>query len=212
MTRILLADDEELMRQGLRKLLELAPDIRVVAEAVDGAQALEILERTSVDVLLLDVRMPRVGGLEVLDVLRLRSDGPAALVLTTFDDPELLLEAVRRKARGFLSKAVSLDELVLAIRAVANGATWFQPTVTSNLRRALQSREPVHEAARFDVLTGREAEVLKLVAGGMTNREIASAFSVAEGTVKNQVSSILAKLGVRDRTLAVLRAIEAVII
>jgi DNA-binding NarL/FixJ family response regulator len=212
MTRILLVDDEELMRQGLRKLLELSPDFEVVEEAADGLAALEILGRLTVDVLLLDVRMPRLGGLEVLDALRTNPQRPPTLVLTTFDDPELLLEAARREARGFLSKAVTLEELVMAIRAVAEGATWFQPTVTSNLRKALTSRNGRREAARFDALTEREVEVLKLVAGGLTNREIAQTFSVADGTVKNQVSSILSKLAVHDRTLAVLKAIEAGII
>ena len=164
--------------------------------------------------LLLDVRMPRLGGLEVLDALRNNPQRPATLVLTTFDDPELLLEAARRGRAGFLSKAVTLEELVLAIRAVADGATWFQPTVTSNLRRALVSRNPRREAEapQIDSLTEREVEVLKLVAGGLTNREIAQTFSVADGTVKNQVSSILSKLAVHDRTLAVLKAIEAGII
>ncbi|MBC8025890.1 MAG: response regulator transcription factor [Steroidobacteraceae bacterium] len=212
MTRILLVDDEELMRQGLRKLLELSPDFEVVAEASDGLSALETLGRIKIEVMLLDVRMPRMGGLEVLDALRTNPDRPATIVLTTFDDPELLLEAARREARGFISKAVTLEELVLAIRAVADGATWFQPTVTSNLRKALVSRSSGREAAQFDSLTEREVEVLKLVAGGLTNREIAQTFSVADGTVKNQVSSILSKLAVHDRTLAVLKAIEAGII
>jgi DNA-binding NarL/FixJ family response regulator len=162
--------------------------------------------------MLLDVRMPRLGGLEVLDALRRNPRRPATLVLTTFDDSELLLEAARREARGFLSKAVTLEELIMAIRAAADGATWFQPTVSSNLRRALTSRSNGREAAQFDSLTEREVEVLKLVAGGLTNREIAQTFSVADGTVKNQVSSILSKLGVHDRTLAVLKAIEAGII
>jgi len=212
MTRILLADDEMLIRQGLRKLLELSPEFVVVAEAADGVDALEVLTRVQADVLLLDVRMPRMDGFGVLDALRGRTDRPAALVLTTFDDPELLLEAARREARGFIPKAVSLDELNNAIRAVAAGATWFQPTVTSNLRRAFARRHGLSSASPIDSLTEREVEVLKLVAGGLSNREIAQTFSIADGTVKNQVSSILSKLGVHDRTLAVLKAIEAGII
>jgi DNA-binding NarL/FixJ family response regulator len=211
-TRILLVDDEALMRQGLRKLLEMSPDFAVVEEAADGFAALESLARTPVDVLLLDIRMPRMDGLGVLDALRSDPNRPATLVLTTFDDPELLLEAARREARGFISKAVSLEELIIAIRAVAAGATWFQPTVTSSLRNALTDRHGGHLAAQFDSLTDREVEVLKLVAGGLSNREIAQTFGVADGTVKNQVSSILGKLAVHDRTLAVLKAIEAGII
>jgi DNA-binding NarL/FixJ family response regulator len=212
MTRILLVDDEMLLRQGLRKLLEMSQDFTIVEEAADGFEALDALERIEVDVMLLDIRMPGLDGLGVLDALRTKPKRPAALVLTTFDDPELLLEAARREARGFISKAVSLQELTLAIRAVARGATWFQPTVTSSLRRALADPKARHAPAQLDCLSHREVQVLRLIAGGLSNREIAQTFSVADGTVKNQVSSILGKLGVHDRTLAVLKAIEAGII
>ncbi len=212
MTRILLVDDEVLMRQGLRKLLEMSADLVVVEEAADGLAALQALARITVDVLLLDIRMPRMDGLGVLDALRSDPNRPATLVLTTFDEPELLLEAARREARGFISKAVSLEELMTAIRAVAAGATWFQPTVTSSLRNALSERGGRHVAAQSDSLTEREVEVLKLVAGGLSNREIAQTFGVADGTIKNHVSNILAKLSVHDRTLAVLKGIEAGII
>jgi DNA-binding NarL/FixJ family response regulator len=212
MTRILLADDEALIRAGLRKLLELTPDFSIVAEAADGVEALEAIALCTADVVLLDIRMPRLDGLGVLDALRGQPQRPATLVLTTFDDPELLLEAARREACGFIPKAVSLDELNTAIRAVASGATWFQPSVTSNLRKAFDTRRGGRALAQFDALTNREVEVLKLVAGGLSNHEIALTFSVADGTIKNQVSSILDKLSVRDRTLAVLKAIEAGII
>ena len=209
MIRLLLADDETLIRGGLRKLLELSADFAVVAEACDGEEVLALLPRTPVDVLLLDIRMPRLSGLETLETLRTWPVRPATLVLTTFDDPELLLEAARREACGFLPKAVSLEELGSAIRAVAAGGTWFQPTVTSALRRALAYRRSGEAQLAGDALTEREAAVLKLIAGGLSNHDIAQAFGVADGTVKNQVSSILSKLGVHDRTLAVLRAIEA---
>ena len=212
MTRLLLVDDEMLMRQGLRKLLEMSPDFTIVEEAADGFEALAALERIEVDVMLLDIRMPRLDGLGVLDALRTNPKRPPTLVLTTFDDPELLLDAARREARGFISKAVSLTELTHAIRAVAGGANWFQPTVTSSLRRALADRKNKHVPAQVDCLSEREVEVLRLIAGGLSNREIAQTFSVADGTVKNQVSSILGKLGVHDRTLAVLKGIEAGII
>jgi DNA-binding NarL/FixJ family response regulator len=208
MIRILLADDETLIRQGLRKLLELTPDFTIVAEVSDGQEALDALLRLQVDIVLLDVRMPRVDGLRVLDEMRTRAESPPILVLTTFDDPQLLLEAARRSARGFIPKAVSLQELNSAIRAVATGATWFQPTVTAPLRSAMELRRREF-AAPLERLTEREIEVLKLVAGGLSNREIANVFAVADGTIKNQVSSILAKLGVHDRTLAVLKAIES---
>jgi DNA-binding NarL/FixJ family response regulator len=212
MIRVVLADDERLIRQGLRKLLELdgangganGGAIEVVGEAADGDELLALVPSLAIDVLLLDVRMPRRSGLEVLAALGDRR--PPTLVLTTFDDAELLLTAVRAGARGFLAKDVSLDELVAAIRALSRGDTWFQPALTASLRRGIEARGHVGRAG--ERLTDRERDVLRLMAGGYSNREIADVLATAEGTVKNQVSSILAKLGVRDRTRAVLKAIE----
>jgi DNA-binding NarL/FixJ family response regulator len=206
--RVLLADDEQLLRQGLRRLLEIPEDIVVVAESADGKQVLADLERTPVDVVLLDVRMPRMTGLEVLDALKPRAQRPACLVLTTFDDPALLLEAARRGAQGFVSKDVALEELLAAIRAVAAGANWFQPALTSSLRQAFDCRRNGEVSRLCETLTEREIEVLRLLAGGMTNKQIAATLRTAEGTVKNQVSSILGKMAVADRTVAVLTAIE----
>jgi DNA-binding NarL/FixJ family response regulator len=208
MIRLLLADDEQLLRQGFRRLLEIPDDVVVVAEASDGQQVLAELERTPVDVVLLDVRMPRMNGLDVLDALRLKREKPACLVLTTFDDAELLLEAARRGAQGFVSKDISLEELLAAIRAVAAGANWFQPALTSSLRQAFDRRRNGAVSRLCETLTEREIEVLRLMAGGMTNKKIATTLRTAEGTVKNQVSSILSKLGVNDRVMAVLNAIE----
>jgi DNA-binding NarL/FixJ family response regulator len=210
--RVLIADDEQLIRHGFRRLLELADDIRVVAEAADGEQVLEAVARFEIEVIVLDVRMPRMSGLQVLDAFRAREAHPACLVLTTFDDPELLLEVARRGAEGFVSKDIALEELLAAIRAVAAGANWYQPTLTSSLRQAFDRRRNGEVSRLRETLTEREIEVLRLMAGGMTNRSIAEALRTAEGTVKNQVSSILGKMEVRDRTLAVLTAIEAGII
>jgi DNA-binding NarL/FixJ family response regulator len=210
MIRVMLVDDERLIRQGLRGLLALGSDMQVVAEAADGEEALRIIPTVAPDVVLLDVRMPRMPGLEVIAQLRTWPTPPATLILTTFDEPDLLLAAVREGARGFLSKDVSLEELLDAIRSLAQGGTWFQPSVTAALRRGL-ARLPsrLDRDERFERLTEREIEVLRLVAGGLTNREVGEALKTAEGTVKNQVASILSKLAVRDRTLAVLKAIEA---
>ena len=208
MIRLLLADDEQLLRQGFRRLLEIPNDVMVVAEAGDGQQVLSELERTPVDVVLLDVRMPRMSGLDVLDALRLKQEKPACLVLTTFDDAELLLEAARRGAQGFVSKDIALEELLAAIRAVAAGANWFQPALTSSLREAFDHRRNGTVSRLCQDLTEREIEVLRLMAGGMTNKKIAATLKTAEGTVKNQVSSILSKMGVTDRVVAVLNAIE----
>ena len=210
MIRVFLVDDETLVRQGFRRLLELAADVQVVGEAADGQEALTRVLETAVDVLLLDVRMPRLDGLQVLDGLARLGKLPATLILTTFDDSELLVGAVRLGARGFMRKDVSLDELLSAIRTLAQGDTWFQPTLTSSLRRGLQThRIPFASSDLPEILTDRERDVLRLMAGGYSNREIAFTLDTAEGTVKNQVSSILAKIGVRDRTRAVLRAIES---
>jgi DNA-binding NarL/FixJ family response regulator len=206
--RVLLADDEQLLRQGLRRLLEIPGDILVVAESADGKQVLAELERTPVDVVVLDVRMPRMTGLEVLEALNERTQRPPCLVLTTFDDPELLLEAARRGAHGFISKDVALEELLAAIRAIAAGANWFQPALTSSLRQAFDRRRNGEVSRLCATLTEREIEVLRLLAGGMTNKKIAATLRTAEGTVKNQVSSILTKMGATDRTVAVLTAIE----
>ena len=140
MIRVLLADDEQLIRQGFRRLLDMFDDVLVVAEAADGEQALSELARLDIDIVLLDVRMRRMSGLEVLDALKGRAIRPRCLVLTTFDDPELLLEAARRGADGFVSKDITLEELMAAIRAVAAGANWFQPALTSSLRQALLRR------------------------------------------------------------------------
>jgi len=207
--RVFLADDERLVREGLRKLLELGDGFRVVGEASDGDQVAERVAGAGIDVLLLDVRMPRRSGLEVLETLKGAASAPPVLMLTTFDEPELLLDAVRRGAHGFLSKDVSLGELRAALTAVARGDTWFQPALTHALRRGVAERPKLEDTGPPDALTDREVEVLRLMAGGLTNREIAATLATAEGTVKNQVSSILSKLGVRDRTLAVLKAIES---
>lgn len=217
MIRVFLADDERLIRQGFRKLLELDGAIEVVGEAADGTEALALVPAAAPDVLLLDVRMPRCSGLEVLDrlLVRLGERRPPTLVLTTFDDAELLLRSVRAGARGFLNKDVSLDELVAAIRALARGDTWFQPALTASLRRGIEGARGArpHDAPPVaERLTDRERDVLRLMAGGYSNREIADVLDTAEGTVKNQVSSILGKLGVRDRTRAVLKAIETGVI
>ena len=207
MIRAVLVDDQTLVRQGIRQLLELTPDIRVVAEAADGDEALQVIPAFTPDVVLLDVRMPRRDGLAVLREMAGRL--PPTILLTTFDDDAVVLEAIRWAARGFLLKDVSLDQLAGAVRTVAGGGTLILPAVTERVLRGLTNvpRE-FDKLDRPDALTPRETEVLRLMAGGYSNREISRALDTAEGTVKNQVSSVLSKLGVRDRTRAVLRALE----
>lgn len=207
MIRVLIADDQMLVRQGIRTLLEMDPEISVVGEAADGAEAIERVLATPVDVLLLDIRMPQEDGIAVLRNLSARNALPPTLILTTFDDSDVVLDGIRAGARGFLLKDVSYQQLLAAIRAVAGGATVFQPAVTERLLRVGTALHVDMEAPR-EQLTVREAEVVRLMAGGYSNREIAEALGTAEGTVKNHVSSILAKFGVRDRTRAVLKALE----
>ena len=206
MIRILIADDETLVRAGLCLLLERVSDIAVVAQAADGDEALVQLQ-SGIDVGLLDVRMPRRTGIEVLQAL---ADAPPCLLLTTFDDRDALLAGVRCGARGYLRKDVTVETLVRAIRALADGGTFFQPALTEKLLGGVRRLAPeAHTPVVLEPLTRRETEVMRLLSGGYNNREIADALGTAEGTVKVHVSSILSKLGVRDRVQAVLRALEA---
>ncbi len=208
MIRVCLVEDQMLVREGLRSLLDLIDDIEVVAEARDGEEAIRVIPEVQPDVVLLDIRMPRKNGLEVL--AELKDKGlPPTLVLTTFDEDGLVLDAIRAGARGFLLKDVSLEQLASAIRALAAGKTLVQPAVTERMLRSLhrqQADSPDLQLA--EPLTERETEILRLMAGGHTNREIGEALHIAEGTVKNHISNILAKLGVRDRTRAVLKGLD----
>lgn len=209
MIRICVVDDQHLVRRGIRTLLEMSAGMEVVAEAADGEAALTEIARTRPDVVLLDLRMPGRDGLAVLKDLQSRSSLPPTIVLTTFDEDLLVLDAIRYGARGFLLKDVSLERLTEAIRRVAEGGTAIEPLLTERLMAAArQAGFEFPSMAPPDPLTERETEVLRLMSGGYNNREIAGALGIAEGTVKNHTSIILAKLGVRDRTRAVLKALE----
>lgn len=213
MIRVCLVDDQTLVRQGIRSLLGLADGIEVVGEASDGAAALDVIDQTAPDVVLLDLRMPRMDGIATLRALTARGVLPPTLVLTTFDDDAAVLDALRAGARGYLLKDVTLDQLVDAIETLADGRTLVQPAVTAGLVQRLAGHPSAFaSAARPEPLTTREIEVLRLLAGGYANREIAGALFLSDGTVKNHVSNLLRKLGVRDRTRAVLRALELGII
>jgi DNA-binding NarL/FixJ family response regulator len=207
--RVVLVDDQTLVRRGIRSLLELSPDIGIVAEASDGDEALEVIRRERPDAVLLDVRMPKRTGVEVLQALHRSGELPPTILLTTFDDDEVLLEGVKAGARGYLLKDVTLEQLTGAIRTVAGGGTLIRPAVTERVLRGLEHiRRDFESLNPPDPLTKRELEILRLMAGGYSNKEIADALGTAEGTVKNHASSILSKLGVRDRTRAVLKALE----
>lgn len=198
--RVGLVDDQALIREGLRQLLERAPNVQVVLEAADGAQARDLLGRVPVDVLLLDVRMPVMSGLDLLRALAGEGTLPPTLILTTFSDDEALLQAVQLGARGFVLKDVSFAQLLADVMTVAQGGMVVRPMALTGPER------PVESGSGED-LSDREREVLRLMASGYSNRELATLTGLKEGTVKNYVSTILLKLGARDRTNAVLKAI-----
>ena len=209
MISVCLVDDQNLVRQGIRSLLELSDAIRVVAEASDGAQAVATIPEVKPDVVLLDMRMPGMSGLDVLNALAPRGQLPPTIILTTFDDDQLVLAGLKAGAKGYLLKDVTLEQLVGAIRTVAEGGSLVQPAVTQRLLSGLEHmRNEFVSLDRPDPLTDRETEILRLMASGFSNKEIANSLGVAEGTIKNHVSNILSKLGVRDRTRAVLKAFE----
>ncbi len=206
--QVALIDDQTLVREGIAGLLGLSDRVEVVAQADDGAQAVALVEAYAPDVVLMDMRMPRLSGTDAIAALRAAGHDVPVIILTTFDDHEQVLESLRAGAKGYLLKDVSLDDLVAAIESVARGETMIQPAITQTLLRSLGERKATADDAPVEALSPRETEVMRLMAGGYSNREISEALSKSEGTIKNQVSNILAKLGVRDRTRAVLKAIE----
>ena len=209
MIRVFLVDDQNLVRQGVRGLLELLPDMEVVGEASDGEEALAKVPELKPDVMLLDIRMPRLSGIEVLEALRDADTLPPTLVLTTFDDGDAVFAAIKAGAKGVMLKDVSLEDLAQAIRALAENKTAFQPAMTESLMAAIR-RTPSSSADRgvVEALTAREREVLHLICAGYSNKEIADLLALAEGTVKNHVSNLLLKLDARDRTRAALKALQ----
>lgn len=212
MIRVVLVEDQMLVRRGIETLLEMAGDIVVVADAASADEGVAAIREHHPDVVLLDVRMPGKNGIELLRELGGSEELPPTILLTTFDDDEALIDGLKAGARGFLLKDISLELLTDAIRRVAAGATAIRPAITQHVLRGLDRMRAQAQASEVqetpERLTKRELEVLRLLAGGYSNREIAGALGMVEGTVKNHASSILAKLGVRDRTRAVLRALE----
>jgi len=209
--RILLVDDQRLMREGLRTLLELEPDLQVAGEAGDGQAALDAYAALAPDVVLMDIRMPGMDGVEA--TRRLREQWPRArvIILTTFDDDASVFEGLRAGALGYLLKDVSGHDLAEAVRTVAGGGALIEPSVArrvlAEFARLAPPARPL-DAGLAEPFSERERDIVRLLAAGLSNREIGDRLCLAEGTVKNYVTSILQKLGARDRTQAALRARE----
>jgi DNA-binding NarL/FixJ family response regulator len=208
--RVLLADDQELVRSGFRLILELADGIDVVGEAADGREAVRLAKEAQPDVVLMDVRMPELDGIEATRQLRQAGVDARVLVLTTFDLDEYVYAAMRAGASGFLLKDAPREQLVTAVRTVARGEALLAPTVTKRLiERFVDRPAPVEAAPALAELSARELEVLRLLARGLSNAEIADELIIGEATVKTHVARILRKLGVRDRVQAVVIAYES---
>ena len=209
--RVVIADDQELVRTGFRVILDSEPDIEVVGEAGDGREAIEISRRHHPDVVLMDVRMPHLDGLEATRrIVADTGEGPRVLILTTFDLDDYVYEALRSGASGFLLKDGPADQLTSAVRVVARGDALLAPSITRRLIAEFSRNQfRTTRTDRLDVLTGRERDVLKLVARGLTNAEIARELFVAETTVRTHLGHILTKLSLRDRVQAVVLAYEA---
>jgi len=209
--RLLLVDDQRLLRDGMRILLELEPDLQVVGEAANGLEALVQYETLRPDVVLMDVKMPEMDGVSATRELLIIHPEAKVVILTTFDDDEYVFEGIRAGALGYLLKALSGEELADAIRTVAAGGALIEPSVARKVMAEFaRTSHPSPQTAEklIEPLSEREVEVLRLLANGLSNREMAGQLFLAEGTVKNYVSSAMQKLNVRDRTQAALRAKE----
>lgn len=209
MIKVLLVDDQGLIRQGLRVLLELEPDLEIVGEAENGEQAINLVAKFQPDVVLLDIRMPIMDGVAATREIQKRFAKTKILVLTTFDDDEYVSAALQNGAMGYLLKDTPSEELAVAIRAVYKGYTQLGPGIVKKLLTQFSNSTPTQSPAvpsSLAELTPREKEVLRLIATGASNREIAQQLYISEGTVKNHVTNILNRLNLRDRTQAAIWA------
>jgi DNA-binding NarL/FixJ family response regulator len=210
MIRVVLVDDQDIVRAGLARILAPADGFEVIAEFADGRQAVDELPALRPDVVLMDIRMPVLDGIAATARLRAEPDPLTVLVLTTFGEDEVLWGAMEAGAAGFVLKDASAEDLIAAVRAVAGGGAWFDPAVAPRILEHYRRRvaPAAREAARLALLTERELDVLRLMARGATNGEIAASLYVAEATVKTHVGSIFGKLGVRDRAAAIVFAYD----
>jgi DNA-binding NarL/FixJ family response regulator len=208
--RVVIADDQQLLRAGFRVILESEDDIEVVGEAADGLEVLDVVAKARPDVVLMDIRMPLLDGLAATERLMATAQPPRVVVLTTFDQNEYVVRALRAGAYGFLLKDAPASRLVTAVRAAAGGDALIEPSITRRLVEQFTTAEgPTGTPARLGSLTDRELDVLRLVARGLSNAEIAAELVVADTTVKTHVARLLTKLGLRDRVQAVVLAYES---
>lgn len=212
MIRVLLVDDQAMVRVGFRMIIETEPDLTVVGEAADGREAIELVDRCNPDIVLMDVRMPRMDGLEATALITARPDAPRVLMLTTFDAQDYVYTALRAGASGFLLKDAPAEQLIEAIRVIERGDALLAPSVTRMLIAEVARRpaiDPATSAPGLDELTDRELEVMRLLARGLSNAEIADVLFLGEATVKTHVGRVLSKLDLRDRVQAVVVAYES---
>lgn len=206
--KIIICDDQAVVRDGLELLLSLEKDIEVVGCAQDGAEALELTAQRQPDLVLMDLKMPGMNGIEATRQIRARFPQVKVLVLTTYDDDEWLFDAIRAGASGYLLKDTPREKVVEAIRGTVSGRSFVDPAVAGKLLQQVASRQSQPASLLTEKLTERELDVLRLLAHGLTNAEIAAQLHLSEGTVRNHVSAILEKLGVSDRTQAAVIAIQ----
>lgn len=207
--KVFLVDDQTLVREGIKSLLAISPEVNVVGEARDGDEVVATVTKIKPDVVLMDIRMPKMNGIEALQAMQEAALDIPVIMLTTFDDHKLVMQAIEKGAKGYLLKDVSLESLLEAIEAVHSGRTLIQPAITEKVLHGLKGLKADFESfEQPEPMSVKEVEILRLMAAGYSNREISEAMHKSEGTVKNQVSTVLAKLGVRDRTRAVLKALE----
>ncbi len=206
---ILLVDDQMLVREGIKGLLNLSDKVQVIGELSDGRNVEAFISSKQPDIILLDLSMPIMNGIDTLNRLNQLKITTPVIILTTFDDQQLIIEAIKKGAKGYFLKDVSLETLIEGIQTVHNGHRLLQPAITSRLVQGLEGFKSEFSAAKIiEDLSPKELEVLGLMASGCSNKEISNALHKSEGTIKNHVSNLLSKLGVRDRTRAVLLAIE----
>ncbi len=210
--KVMIVDDQPIIRDGLKMILDMYEDIEVVGVATNGSDAISICKEKEIDVILMDIRMPDMDGVEATKRIKAKHEKIKIIILTTFDDDEYIFEALKQGASSYLLKDMNSDEIVSAIRVVKQGGSVMPPKVTAKVVNKFAKISSSTEQSAYEHLTEREMEIIKHIAAGMSNKEIAKALYLSQGTVKNHITNILSKLNMRDRTQVALYAIENKII